>query len=61
MPKRQVGLTKRFVRRPTNQPTGALPAKPKIDPFEFSRNLEEGMRAVAVCAVISGQSPVDIT
>jgi len=35
-------------------------AKPKIDPFEFSRNLEEGMRAVAVCAVVSGQSPVEI-
>lgn len=35
-------------------------AKPKIDPFEFSHNLEDGMRAVAVCAVISGQSPVDI-
>lgn len=38
----------------------ATKAKPKIDPFEFSRNLEEGMRAVAVCAVISGQSPVDV-
>lgn len=33
---------------------------PKIDPFDFSKNLEDGMRAVAVCAVISGDSPIDI-
>lgn len=35
-------------------------AKPKIDPFEFSRDLEEGMRTVVVCTVVSGQSFVDI-
>ena len=35
-------------------------AKPKIDPFEFSRNLEEGMRTVVVCTVVSGQSLVEI-
>ncbi|KAG9509221.1 Down syndrome cell adhesion molecule-like protein Dscam2, partial [Fragariocoptes setiger] len=34
---------------------------PKIDPFDFSRHLEDGMRAVAVCAVIFGDSPIEIT
>ncbi|RWS11068.1 cell adhesion molecule-like protein, partial [Dinothrombium tinctorium] len=34
---------------------------PRIDPFSFAKDLEEGMRAVAVCAVSSGDPPIRIT
>ncbi|XP_075585762.1 uncharacterized protein LOC124494681 isoform X5 [Dermatophagoides farinae] len=33
---------------------------PRIDNFTFAPNLEEGMRSVVVCAVISGDSPIHI-
>lgn len=35
-------------------------AGPRIDNFTFAPNLEEGMRSVVVCAVISGDSPIHI-
>lgn len=31
--------------------------KPKIKPFHFSSDLESGMRAAVMCAVISGDPP----
>lgn len=34
---------------------------PKIEPFSFSKNLEEGMRAVAVCIVSLGDSPLQLS
>ena len=33
---------------------------PKIEPFSFSKNLEEGMRAVAVCIVTLGDAPLQL-
>lgn len=33
---------------------------PKIEPFSFSKNLEEGMRAVAVCIVSLGDAPLQL-
>lgn len=36
-------------------------AGPRIDNFTFASNLEEGMRSVAICAVISGDSPIRIS
>lgn len=69
-PQRNFFIPNERERKLNNKPTYLSPnqtkpnqtnsAKPKIDPFEFSRNLEEGMRAGVLCAVISGQSPVDI-
>ena len=34
---------------------------PKIEPFSFSKNLEEGMRAVAVCIVTLGDPPLQLS
>ncbi|XP_022236317.1 Down syndrome cell adhesion molecule-like protein Dscam2, partial [Limulus polyphemus] len=34
---------------------------PKIDPFRFSEDLEEGMRSVVFCAVVAGDPPVSLT
>lgn len=33
---------------------------PKIKPFVFPSDLEEGMRSVVVCAVLSGDPPITI-
>ncbi|XP_076350077.1 cell adhesion molecule Dscam1-like isoform X2 [Tachypleus tridentatus] len=34
---------------------------PKIDPFRFSEDLEEGMRSVVFCAVVAGDPPISLT
>ena len=33
---------------------------PKIKPFQFPADLEEGMRSVVICAVLSGDPPITI-
>ncbi|XP_023213824.1 Down syndrome cell adhesion molecule-like protein Dscam2 [Centruroides sculpturatus] len=33
---------------------------PKIEPFSFPRNLEEGMRSIVICAVLYGDPPIAI-